>query len=95
MSNYWAHAWYLFETLEKSTSIYSGHYSDHLRNCSAFSQFEELEFLDKRLSYCMKIAFKSDNFKIIEIRNCQPSKYVYNNFQHKLPGSCGINGLKN
>ncbi|KRZ90223.1 hypothetical protein T08_13359 [Trichinella sp. T8] len=32
MSNYWAHAWYLFETLKEFTSMYSGHYSKYLKN---------------------------------------------------------------
>ncbi|KRY29110.1 hypothetical protein T01_12422 [Trichinella spiralis] len=32
MSNYWAHAWYLLETLKESTSMYNGNYSEHLTN---------------------------------------------------------------
>ncbi|KRY17849.1 hypothetical protein T12_9597 [Trichinella patagoniensis] len=30
--NYGAHAWYLFESLEESTSMYNENYSEHLRN---------------------------------------------------------------
>ncbi|KRY12897.1 hypothetical protein T12_9893 [Trichinella patagoniensis] len=33
MTNYWAHAMYLFETLKESTTMYNGNYSEHLRNC--------------------------------------------------------------
>ncbi|KRX42716.1 hypothetical protein T05_7550 [Trichinella murrelli] len=36
--NYWAHAWYLFENLEKSTSMCSGNYSEHLRNYGVLSE---------------------------------------------------------
>ncbi|KRX41112.1 hypothetical protein T05_4907 [Trichinella murrelli] len=32
MSNYWANAWYLFESLETSNSLYSETYSMLLRN---------------------------------------------------------------
>ncbi|KRY31437.1 hypothetical protein T01_15987 [Trichinella spiralis] len=30
--NYWARAWYLFESLAESTSMYSEDYSEHLSN---------------------------------------------------------------
>ncbi|KRX12967.1 hypothetical protein T07_13471 [Trichinella nelsoni] len=33
MSNYWAHTWYLFESLEESTSTYRGTKSMLVKNC--------------------------------------------------------------
>ncbi|KRX18533.1 hypothetical protein T07_5788 [Trichinella nelsoni] len=39
MSNYWTHTWYLVEHLEESTSMYSGKYSEYLRNCGEFFTF--------------------------------------------------------
>ncbi|KRZ47683.1 hypothetical protein T02_16046 [Trichinella nativa] len=40
ISNYFAHGWYLFETLENSTSMYNGDYYWHLRNdCVLYSNF--------------------------------------------------------
>ncbi|KRX31402.1 hypothetical protein T05_8444 [Trichinella murrelli] len=38
MSNYWAHAWYVFETLKESTCMYNGNYSEHLRNYGKFDK---------------------------------------------------------
>ncbi|KRZ47771.1 hypothetical protein T02_5985 [Trichinella nativa] len=39
ISNYFAHGWYLFETLENSTSMYNGDYYWHLRNeCVLYKQ---------------------------------------------------------
>ncbi|KRX78208.1 hypothetical protein T06_8868 [Trichinella sp. T6] len=40
MSNYWAHAWYLFESLAESTSMYSENYSEYLGNHGLFENIE-------------------------------------------------------
>ncbi|KRY43673.1 hypothetical protein T03_15308, partial [Trichinella britovi] len=37
--NYGAHAWYLFESLEESTSMCNENYSEHLRNYGEFFTF--------------------------------------------------------
>ncbi|KRX29630.1 hypothetical protein T05_7122 [Trichinella murrelli] len=48
--------------------MYNGNYSDHHRNYSVLQNYFMLRasnfvsIKDKTLSYCMKIAFKSDNF---------------------------------
>ncbi|KRX37558.1 hypothetical protein T05_8642 [Trichinella murrelli] len=51
MSNYWANAWYLFESLETSNSLYGETYSMLLRNYgilkSAKNLFSKFFHIDK------------------------------------------------
>ncbi|KRX40994.1 hypothetical protein T05_13906 [Trichinella murrelli] len=50
ISNSFAHGWYLFETLENSTSMYNGNYSWHLKNdCVLASNFVPIQVGKNRI----------------------------------------------